>query len=195
MNAIIDAMHDMKAAIRYLRNDAKNDNQYRIDSEKIFVGGVSAGAITALHTGLMDDNEIHDQFVQDILDENGGLKGLSGDESLLQVSSEVSGIFNLSGAVFRLDYLDADDPSIMSYHGNADEVVPYEYDFVNVFVDIIPVYGSKSIHDKAIEIGLTSTLLTVEGGDHTMIYTEEYQAQLLELDQVASTFFKEEICE
>jgi len=45
--AITQAMHDAKAAVRYFR---ANSDLWRIDDEKIAMGGGSAGAVTALHT-------------------------------------------------------------------------------------------------------------------------------------------------
>jgi poly(3-hydroxybutyrate) depolymerase len=46
--AITDAQHDAQAAVRWLRRHA---DQYRIDPERIAIGGTSAGAITALYVG------------------------------------------------------------------------------------------------------------------------------------------------
>ena len=48
IQAMIDAQHDAQAAVRFLR---KNAATYRIDPNRIAIGGTSAGAITALHVG------------------------------------------------------------------------------------------------------------------------------------------------
>ena len=55
--AIVNAMHDAKAAVRFLR---KNASTYQIDTDYIFIGGESAGAITSLNTTYLDKaNEIN----------------------------------------------------------------------------------------------------------------------------------------
>ncbi|RCH53913.1 hypothetical protein DJ568_15350 [Mucilaginibacter hurinus] len=49
--AMTDAMHDLKAAIRFFRASAQ---RYRIDTANIFIGGESAGAITAMMANYVD---------------------------------------------------------------------------------------------------------------------------------------------
>ncbi len=51
--AVVDAMHDMKAAVRFFTQN----NTYRIDANNIFIGGFSAGAVTALHYANFGMNE------------------------------------------------------------------------------------------------------------------------------------------
>ena len=46
----VDAVHDARAAVRYLRRMA-NGSSWRLDSERIGVGGGSAGAVTAAFYG------------------------------------------------------------------------------------------------------------------------------------------------
>lgn len=48
MDAISDATEDARSAVDWLRENA---SEYKIDTENIFVGGSSAGGITALHLG------------------------------------------------------------------------------------------------------------------------------------------------
>ena len=55
---VLKAMHDVKAAIRYFRMmDETSPEVYKIDSERIFAGGVSAGAIAAVNAGYLDQYE------------------------------------------------------------------------------------------------------------------------------------------
>ncbi len=188
---------DIKAAIRHFRKDAANGNPYNIDESKIFIGGVSAGAIASLNAAIMDDEDLTEQHVIDMVERSGGLEGQSGDAENLSYSSEVAGVLNLSGGIYRLEYLDADDPPVFSFHGDNDNTVPYEYDFVSVlFVDIIPIYGSKSLNDYAEANGFKNQLLTVPGGDHTLIYTsDDFSEYRDQLESLSATFFKEIICE
>ena len=48
--AVMRGAHDMRACVRYLRKSvAELGNPYGIDTTRIFIGGVSAGAISAVH--------------------------------------------------------------------------------------------------------------------------------------------------
>ena len=43
--AVIKAIHDLKASVRFFRMDDELYDNYRVDSDRIYAGGVSAGAI------------------------------------------------------------------------------------------------------------------------------------------------------
>jgi hypothetical protein len=196
LEAAVKASFDMKAAIRHFRKDAANGNPYKIDVDKIFVGGVSAGSIAALNAAMLDEDDVTEAHVLKVINDNGGFEGNSGDAENLSYSSEVAGVFNMSGGVYRLNYIDQDDPPIFSVHGDLDEVVPYGYDFIKLFnIKIIPIYGSSSINDYAASIGLRSELYTVEGGDHSSIYTStQYAVDQAATEMLSAKFFKQEIC-
>ena len=52
--ALLRAVQDMKAAVRFFYKDKSTTNTYKIDTNNIFIGGSSAGAITALHVAYLD---------------------------------------------------------------------------------------------------------------------------------------------
>ena len=113
----------MKAAVRYFRKDvAENNNAYGINPDFIFVGGYSAGAVTAAHLSVIDDNQVPAEF-QSFYDVAGGIEGNSGNSGY---SSEVSGAILLAGAINTLDFIDADDEPIVSLHSSDDNTVSYE---------------------------------------------------------------------
>ena len=87
-----DAQADAERAIRYLRRHA---DRYGIDPERIAVGGISAGAVTALNVALRP----------------------SGPERVRGVVA-ISGYGPTTG-------LDADDPPLLLMHGTADLAVPF----------------------------------------------------------------------
>ena len=104
VQAMIDAQHDAQAAVRFLRQNATN---YRIDTERMAIGGTSAGAITALHVGANADDP-----------------GISGNPGF---SSAVQAAVSLSGArLLGPPQSTGDAPSLM-FHGTADAVVPYQW--------------------------------------------------------------------
>ncbi len=166
LDVVVKAVGDMKAAIRYFRHDADmNGNTYNIDPNLIFVGGYSAGAVAAIHTGMlqMDDTDIP-SYVTDLVDANGGIEGTSGNGGY---STEVAGILNLSGGLYRPDWVDPNDPPMVSYHGTADGTVPYGF---GVAASIMTINGSGNIHPAMQSAGIYNHLFTVEGGDHGDIY-------------------------
>jgi len=75
--AIIEAMHDMKAAVRFLREDALGPDTYGTRADTIYVGGVSAGAIMASFSGALDINDNLTNPVVNFLAANNGVDGNS----------------------------------------------------------------------------------------------------------------------
>ena len=52
--AVLKAVADLKAGIRFMRKDYANSDTYAIDPNTIFIGGYSAGAVAALHSAFID---------------------------------------------------------------------------------------------------------------------------------------------
>ena len=198
LDIAVKATSDMRAAIRFFRQDAATTNQFRIDPNKIFIGGLSAGGIVALTAGLVtDDSDIEWDHVRAAIDANGGIEGNSGDAENLTYSSAVNGIINLSGALYNLNWLDSNDPPIAAMHGTADETVKYDCGFANSFgFDIIKLCGSGALKEYADQIGHDMRLTTVEEGGHTNIYS--FLAFEAEREEFFGTEMKEmliqEIC-
>lgn len=162
---VINSVSDMKAAVRFFTKDAGSTNIYKVDVSKIFIGGYSAGAITALHYAYVNSNTelttIGGSAFVDYVNSNGGLEGLSGNESF---SSSVKGVVNISGALFNANFINANEPSLFSIHGTDDTVVPYLNGIVNstgILAD-----GSGTLHPYATSLGLTNTLKTIQNGKH-----------------------------
>lgn len=100
-SAAHDAMHDAQAAVRWLRENAET---YRIDPNRIMVGGYSAGALTALYVN----------FGENLADDEGPNPGYP---------SGVNGAISLAGIVGEEPV--PGDPPIIMFHGIHDTVVPY----------------------------------------------------------------------
>jgi acetyl esterase/lipase len=168
MEVVVHSVSDYKAAIRYLRKDAATTNMFRIDSDFIFTGGYSAGSISSLHTAYLDEGEAPD-YLQVFLDQNGGLEGNTDDpeDSNMGYSSEVQGVVNHFGALHRKEWIDANDPPMISIHGDADPIVPYGYgNAVVVIIPIVTINGSGVIHPQVESLGIMNELITVPGGGH-----------------------------
>ncbi len=185
LDITVKASHDMRAAIRWFKHSAiDGGNPYKIDPDQMFIGGYSAGAITAIIAGTFDEGDSDLPFIQQLLDQNGGFQGSTGNPDFHIYGEEVKGIVNYSGAIYDTSWIDETDPFIVSYHGTADETVPFGYDDVVVLGNpIVPLHGSGSIHEHLDKLGVDNKLYTVEGGGHTDIY---FLSQFEE-DRVAAT--------
>ena len=161
--ATAKGMHDLKGAIRYFRMNDETSNDYRIDSDRIYAGGVSAGGIVAVNTAyLNEDSEIPSSIVNYVA-ENGGLEGFSGNEGY---DSHFHGVINLCGAVGDKDWIVEDDLPIVSVHGTDDTIVPYGDGLITLFGLDMQVYGSYAINETMLSLGNSSDLYTFEGYDH-----------------------------
>ena len=162
--AVIKGIHDLKAAIRYFRMDDEQTNAFRIDSDRIFVGGVSAGAIASLNAVYInEESEALSLVSQDFLDNVGGIEGNSGNSGY---SSEAHGIVNFCGAIGDYAWIEEGDVPIVSMHGDQDGTVPYSDNAVTLFGLDVQVYGSYTINEVMNNLGNYSILHTYEGQDH-----------------------------
>ena len=188
----IGAMSDMKAAVRFFRQSYIEGNPYGIDTNYIAVGGGSAGAITAIHVGFFDESDPISTVLRDEIELQGGFEGNSGDESNLSFSSKVHSVYNLSGAIFDTAYIDEDDVPIFSIQGTADEVVPYG---IGKAANLVTMMGSQLIHQRATNLGIANELVSVEGGGHANIYSEEiYTSDLDNYNGIIGNYWSEILC-
>ena len=166
IKAVWRAVHDGRAAVRYFRKSVEEDgNPWGIDPERIFMGGVSAGGFLALHHAYVDaDGEIPSNIDQTAPGMGGGLEGESGNPGY---SSQVAGIFNVSGALKDASWMQAGDENLVSIHGTADGTVPFGTGSVNLMgFPVTDVDGSATLHDEAEDIGLTHCFITLDGAGH-----------------------------
>ena len=99
-----EAQHDAQAAVRWLRRNAAT---YRIDPDRIAMGGGSAGAITSLLAGWRSDDP--------------GSSGNPGFSSAIRAAVSVSGGIPQD----QEGVITAGDAPALFIHGTADPVVPY----------------------------------------------------------------------
>ncbi|HRH38647.1 MAG TPA: carboxylesterase family protein [Flavobacteriales bacterium] len=171
--AVMRGAHDMKAAVRYLRKSvAELGNPYHIDTTRIISGGVSAGAISAIHAVYLDqDSEIPSVLSAEI-SSLGGVEGNSGSPGY---SSEVFAAYSFSGAIGDTSWIATDDTPIASIHDIGDVVVPYNTQEVSVagIPTGLIASGSHDLHLRADNVGVVNCLKSYPGTGHVAYLTSD----------------------
>lgn len=169
VDAAIKGTQDVKAAVRFLREDAATTNAYRIDPNFIFAGGVSSGAISSCYTAYMDTGDAISPVIQQLLVDNGGLEGTTNN---IQQSSAVQGVINWSGGLKDDEMMDAGDPPIFSAHDTGDPVVPYGTGVTTVGLGVTIFFeGSATLKARADALGIWNDLYSVTSNDHVSYLT------------------------
>lgn len=193
-DVVMKAIGDMKAAIRYLREDAATANLYKIDPNYIFTGGISAGSITASHVAFVDSTDTIEPFIMTALQANGGWEGNSSTN--MQYSSEVQGVVNFSGALRKGSYIDANDPPLFSVHDDMDGTVPYARGSARVsFLEIMQVDGSFIMDTVAMGANVPTELITIPNSTGHVSYFQDANVRAVWYDSImtSSTVFLHEI--
>jgi len=151
----IRGQQDLNAAVRYFRKEAA---QWKIDPNRIFVGGYGTGAFISLSHAYLDTPEIPSDLVATV-NSVGGLEGAQGNAGF---SSEALGCISLAGGLYRtLDIIKSDDVPLFAVHGSADFEVP-----IGTTSGSATLYGSMPIADKTKAFGLLTYLYVIDGGGH-----------------------------
>jgi para-nitrobenzyl esterase len=196
VEVVVQSVEDTYAALRYFINDAADENVYGIDTDMIFVGGVSAGGITAIHTAYMDEEDDIPSFMADFIDPEFGLGGNSND--LTDITPEIKGILNFSGAIYNVSWMDDKDEPIFSAHDDGDNVVPYGVGYATPFfgIPLVSLQGSLPIEQKATELGIVNELVTFENSlGHVSYFNNLSSANATEVFTKSSLFLEGIVCE
>ena len=163
------ATQDAHAAMRYL---ISKKDIYRIDPDFLFVGGASAGSITAINLAYMRNKDRPQSSYSSFFMED--LGDIESSGNTIDNEFKIKAIANMWGSVYNLNILENENIPIISFHGDVDEILPYGKgypfkaigEFQKVFFD--EMYGSSVIHQKANELGIRSVLHTFPGQGHTL---------------------------
>jgi hypothetical protein len=166
--ALLRGVQDMKAAVRYFYKDANTTNTWHIDTNQIWVGGVSAGAFIALNYAYFKLDTTSrgpiPAWVPGAFTEVGGLEGNSGNPGY---SERVKGVIDLSGAIADTVWIKPTDPLVCGVHGDADSLVPCYYDSAKAAGQVEALlYGSGDIITRANNVGLPHSIYIFHGAQH-----------------------------
>lgn len=168
VRAIYRAAQDYSSAIRFLKEFS---NTYRIDTNYLFVGGVSAGGFSAMHAVYLDDSERPAETFQS------GIFGATPDLGCINCAgnsydhtTNVRGIINLWGALMDTAYIQQDELVPMTlFHGSSDLIVPYDYGFPFTALFLMPeVFGSVNVAERVNNLGGNAELNVFQGVGHNI---------------------------
>jgi predicted esterase len=129
------AIQDAREAIKYIFANAE---KFGVDTDNVFLVGTSAGAITALHSVYLADDEVP--------------KDLPEKYGKLEKRENIKGVISLSGAIYDLSYLKGDEKiPLMLVHGKDDGIVPFDKGYYLGLKKLTPVFGGKAIYDEAVK--------------------------------------------
>jgi poly(3-hydroxybutyrate) depolymerase len=158
IDEVVKAIGDGKAAIRYLVKDAATTNTYKIDTNNIFIGGNSAGAVLYMHVGYLDNIGECPSYLAAAMAANGGFEGNSGNDGY---TTKSKAIINLAGGLNTTAMITPGEKPSVNASGTLDNVVPYTCAYpnfgttsfpINVYVNLCglgslePVYTAKGIY-------------------------------------------------
>lgn len=170
---VIKSVVDMTAALQYMINDAEGANNYRIDTNAMFVGGISSGSIMACHTAMLDTSDNLPSYIVTKL-RNEGL--LDAGKNMIG-SKNIKGVINFSGALHIGSWYESSDPPLFSCHDDADGTVPYKSGYGQVFgQNIVELEGSFMLDSFAKIRGMNSEMVTIpNSAGHVSYFAEEVQ--------------------
>jgi acetyl esterase/lipase len=165
--AVYRSAQDYSAAVRYFKKFAST---YRIDTSAIFVGGASAGSFAAMHMAYGEDDERPaSSYGSGGLFPSPDLGCFDCSGNNYPYSHKVRGILNMWGALGYLDWIEPNDPPIVSFHGNMDPLVPYSQGYPFTVGATLPyVYGSEKITGRMQQLGIYNEFYTYESAIHQL---------------------------
>lgn len=157
------AVEDCRCALRWA---IKNAKQYNIDTDRIVLSGHSAGGHLSLITGMLPDGTALDNNcdgteklkvaaiinwygISDVADL---LAGPNRKNYAVMWMGSQPDAATIANRVSPLTYVRAGLPPILSIHGDADPVVPYDQ--------------STRLHKALTAVGVRNELVTIKGGAH-----------------------------
>lgn len=177
------AIQDGHAALRFIVDTAA---AYKIDTNWLFVGGGSAGALTALGMAYADQEELDSiSLLYNSTSVSVELGNLYTSGNNLTYTYSIKGIFNNWGSAVKTE-IDVDEmiPTI-SFHGEMDKIVPID---TNKTFANYTLVGSRVIHNELIKSNICSELYVDPKAGHGTRAKSIYRVQK------ASRFFKSVFC-
>ena len=174
LNAVYRAIHDVKQAVRYVKNDAINgSNNWGVNTDKIGIYGQGSGGYVALAYNTLDEVEeteiskfinpstgssVIDPTIVGDIDGYGGLLNLYYD---MGISADISVCVNAGGALGDISWLDGNEAPMISIHAIRDQYAPFDTGTVIVPTtgeDVVNVNGPNMFIPAANALGVNDAI-------------------------------------
>ena len=164
LEAVLKSMADVKSAIRFLSKDAQTSNTYKIDTNSVFIGGYSAGAVSALHTAWVDaESEIDSKLLQIL---KNSIKSLDGDAGNLGYACNIKAIYSMAGALYKTSYASENDQPVWLGHATNDGTVSYNCAPALNNPMVLTLCGTGKIYPRLDSVGIAYDTMILSKGDH-----------------------------
>lgn len=188
---LVQGIIDMKSVLAYIEEDARSANRFGIDTNNLFIGGISAGGILACHTAYMDSSDTYSPFLQETIRKNGEINGITNT----QKTPKIKGVINYSGAILDAKWINSGDPSLISFHDEFDGVVPYRIGQKVINGNKEEGLNGSFIMDSiANKVGVNSALNTIEGSSGHVSYFSSTPSSIKVVNQ-STSFLYDILCE
>lgn len=175
---ILKSVADGRAAVTWFLNDIAHGNTYRVDKNKVYAGGSSAGAILAEQLGFIDSTRECTGVLY-----KAACRYLPDSTAL--PPHTIKGILSLAGAVLDTNLIGRHEPALLHIHGDADHIVQYQYKRAIKGWAPFKMAGLGGSRQRYLSQGLQYTEHIIINGNHTP-WDEDDAAYRILLQQVVA---------
>lgn len=162
--ALYRSVEDAYEAINYVVQRA---DDYNVDNNWIFIGGQSAGAITALSTAYFQ-NDRTQRFFSSVADQSATFNAAKNGFT-------IRGVISMWGAFLDPGLITAKTalPTIF-FQGERDNVVPFNTRPFAPCAVATPIYGTRPLYTRLKNLGVTAIAHVDPQGGHG-VFTEDFR--------------------
>jgi predicted esterase len=172
LKAVARSLIDIRDATCSIMDTTLNyGNPYKIDYSKVIVGGISAGSISFLQTIFLDSlSWLPARYQNWILEVEPNFQARLNNK---YCGANILGMINISGAILDTAWIKPNRvyPAMLSQHGTADPIVPYNYGHPLNFPFLPKFMGSFLIDKRYKDLGLRSEFQSWNGYSHLAFTT------------------------
>lgn len=167
--AMYRAVQDAHTALRFL---AKHADEYNIDANSVFIGGQSAGAITALTTAYLKDKDVSAFFAADLVQKLGPLDKDQNDQG---AAFSFKGVISMWGAFLNPELITKETalPTIF-FQGELDKAVPFYSRPFTPCENASKVYGTSPLYNRLKALNETAIAHVDPKGGHG-VFAENFR--------------------
>lgn len=173
IQTVVAAYIDINQFMCFMKSSADNGNPYRLDTENVFMGGSSAGALMPLNfTAFINDTTQLQADLKEPLKIVSAFDNIDPMELLANKHCGLlpKGIIAISGAIVDTNYIQSSDISFYFLHGKKDKAIPYMSGNGLANPELPVVYGP----------GVYLDIMTRKGIDYSAdIYDNEYHVPII----------------